>query len=368
MNGTDATWVWLGMAAVLPLAFCIRDGIIAWWLIRTAIGRSPSTSPAVAAPAPAGSQPAVASGDAAAALRFTDITATSFAGAADSTSSRTSAYGGGIISGDTQLGAALPYHFPGTPPTIRVQYNGKSAIVPIRDVGPWNTNDPYWTRPAPSRPQAETGRDASGRKTNLAGLDLTPATWKALGYTGDANNAKAKVSWDFTAAQPAPATPGAAPPWLVLVRKLRDINVHATHDSAIIMSWPALIAQKYPEMAEYCKGYVHDTTPWCGLTVAAALAATGVRPQFGAGDTDKFLWAASWLQFGTAVQGAPQPGDILIFQWSGGGHHVTLYDHAVEGDASYHCTGGNQGDSHSVTTEAMSMKNCIGVRRPASAS
>ena len=58
------------------------------------------------------------------------------------------------------------------------------------DIGPWNTNDPYWE--AHKRPQAESGTDMRGRRTNRAGIDLTPATARALGIDG-----KGVVDWEF---------------------------------------------------------------------------------------------------------------------------------------------------------------------------
>jgi lysozyme family protein len=165
---------------------------------------------------------------------------------------------------------------------------------------------------------------------------------------------------------PAISPPATGAPWLTLARSL--VGTHAHSDNAIIMAWPKAIAAKFPDMADYCARYTHDSVPWCGLTVAYVMAMSGVRPQFGATDTDKFLWADAWRQFGTAVDpstgSGPQPGDVLVFKWAGGGEHVTLYDHE-EDDTYYHCTGGNQGSGHVVSTEAMPMANCIAIRRPA---
>jgi uncharacterized protein (TIGR02594 family) len=158
---------------------------------------------------------------------------------------------------------------------------------------------------------------------------------------------------------PAPAT-GA--PWLALARS--QIGTHATNDNATIIAWPKAIAAKYPDMADYASRYVHDSTPWCGVFVAWALSTNNIRPVFGPTDTDKWMWADAWRQFGTAVTGDPQPGDVLVFKWAGGGEHVTFYDH-MEDDNYYHCTGGNQGSSHVVSTESMPMANCIAIRRPA---
>lgn len=81
---------------------------------------------------------------------------------------------------DTDLGIALPSrealnHW------VEVYYpeTGKRVTVEVIDVGPWNIKDPYWVRG--KRPSAETGTDAWGRKTNLAGIDLSYQTWLALG-------------------------------------------------------------------------------------------------------------------------------------------------------------------------------------------
>jgi hypothetical protein len=306
--------------------------------------------------------------------RNTGIVTTSFAGSNDTVSARTSAYDGKIIDGDRELAASLPAHGMARR-LIRVFYKGRTVDAPVRDVGPWNgdpisTDDPYWNTGA--RPQAETGTDKIGRKTNGAGLDLTPAAWTALGYVGNPQKAEEKVDWDFVdyldgKAPPAPVLPaptGAVPAHLVLMRKLRDMGVHADHDSAIILGWPSAIGNKFPEMADYCKGYVHDSTPWCGLTVAYVMAMSGIRPQFGPTDTDRFLWADAWRQFGAAVE-TPQPGDVLVFKWAGGGHHVTLYDHETSGN-SYDCTGGNQGSGHVLSTEPLPMQNCTAIRRPSS--
>ena len=111
-----------------------------------------------------------------------------------------SAYGGPII--DNMPGCALPFHFHGDRQTVRVtsRTNGKSVDCAIVDVGPWNTNDPYWQNGA--RPQAETGVDMDGRKTNRAGIDLTLAAASAIQLDG-----KGLVDWEFVQSPTSTETP-----------------------------------------------------------------------------------------------------------------------------------------------------------------
>jgi uncharacterized protein (TIGR02594 family) len=119
-----------------------------------------------------------------------NITATQFGG-------QTSAYGGPID--DNSPGVALPYHFTGARPRVRVTnvHNGLTVDCDIVDVGPWNTNNPYWQTGA--RPQAESGTDLGQtggvRKTNGAGIDLTLAADKAIQLNG-----KGTVDWCFITA------------------------------------------------------------------------------------------------------------------------------------------------------------------------
>jgi Putative peptidoglycan binding domain len=120
---------------------------------------------------------------------FHGITATVFGGASDV---NRSAYTNKLLN-DTDLYVALPYRFrDAVRPKVKVTNpkTGVSAIAPIEDVGPWNTSDPYWLDGA--RPQAESGTDRTGRKTNLAGIDLSPALAKRLGISG-----KGVVDWSF---------------------------------------------------------------------------------------------------------------------------------------------------------------------------
>jgi N-acetylmuramoyl-L-alanine amidase len=118
-----------------------------------------------------------------------NIIATVFGGASDY---NVSAYDEDKVLNDTDLYVALPDRFEGERPQVRV-YNyatGISATAEIWDVGPWNTDDPYWA--TDTRPQAESGTDMTGRTTNGAGIDLSPALAEALGVDG-----MGKVDWQF---------------------------------------------------------------------------------------------------------------------------------------------------------------------------
>jgi hypothetical protein len=150
------------------------------------------------------------------------------------------------------------------------------------------------------------------------------------------------------------------PLWLQVMRDIT--GTHEMRDNPVILAWPRAIAAAYPEMASYCAGYTHDSISWCGLAVAYAMTKAGIKPVFGATDTSRFLWALAWKGFGEVVPaGQEQPGDVVIFVWDDGGHHVSLLE-SVEG-ATYVCRGGNQSDQVKVSNFAA--RNCVGIRRPA---
>lgn len=82
---------------------------------------------------------------------------------------------------------------------VRLTYNGRSVVVPVWDVGPWNTKDDYWNPnrrygdlPV-GRPMAHAayydnyngGRDESGRSVREPnGIDIADGTfWDDLGMT-----------------------------------------------------------------------------------------------------------------------------------------------------------------------------------------
>jgi uncharacterized protein (TIGR02594 family) len=167
-------------------------GLIGYWwpksepLPTTGTVIMPAGSPVSIQQAPAdiGAAPAM-SGAAASAIQK-NIIATMFGG-------QKSAYGGAID--DNKPGVALPFRFEGARPQVvvtNVKNPSLSVVCDIVDIGPWNDvpGDPYWQTGA--RPEAESGKDQRGRKTNGAGIDLTLAAAKAAGIDG-----KGLVNWSF---------------------------------------------------------------------------------------------------------------------------------------------------------------------------
>ncbi|RRR73861.1 MAG: hypothetical protein EI684_08200 [Candidatus Viridilinea halotolerans] len=102
--------------------------------------------------------------------------------------------------------------------SVRVTYRGRSVVVPVWDVGPWNTSDEYW---GPRRqrysdlpvgvPMAQAayyngyngGRDEQGRRINNPnGIDIGDGTfWDDLRMT---NNDWVEVSFLWLGADPGP--------------------------------------------------------------------------------------------------------------------------------------------------------------------
>jgi hypothetical protein len=113
------------------------------------------------------------------------VMASVFGGASDR---ETSAYDGHLIT-DTEICLSLPWRFAGTRPRGRITNRLTHQFVEgsVEDIGPWNgttaaKSDRYLLEGR--RPQAETGRDLTGRRTNLAGVDLSPALARAIGIDG----------------------------------------------------------------------------------------------------------------------------------------------------------------------------------------
>jgi hypothetical protein len=62
---------------------------------------------------------------------------------------------------------------------VEVRYRQRAIVVPVLDVGPWNIDDAYWR--TGERPAAERSRGYYRTPSNRAGIDLSDATFAALG-------------------------------------------------------------------------------------------------------------------------------------------------------------------------------------------
>lgn len=80
--------------------------------------------------------------------------------------------------------------------------NKPDAVIPVGHVGPWNGggwnnkfDDPYWRKK--HRPQAESGIDLQGKKTDKSGIQLSHQLWNLLELKG---KKRVYVDWHFVAA------------------------------------------------------------------------------------------------------------------------------------------------------------------------
>lgn len=74
---------------------------------------------------------------------------------------------------------------------LRNLANDKTVVALVLDCGPWNVDDHDYVF-GTARPQAESGTDKSGRKTNGAGIDLGEFVWRTLGMADNG-----QVEWSF---------------------------------------------------------------------------------------------------------------------------------------------------------------------------
>ncbi len=90
--------------------------------------------------------------------------------------------GGRMASGEIirtgALFVALP-HRSALRRDVEIRYQGRGMVVPVLDVGPWNTDDAYWSDG--QRPAAERGRGTFRKPANPSGIDLSDATFASLG-------------------------------------------------------------------------------------------------------------------------------------------------------------------------------------------
>lgn len=126
-------------------------------------------------------------------------------------------------------------------------------------------------------------------------------------------------------------------------------------DNPAIIGWREEIARRFPEMAEYARLYRSDATPWCGYAMGYVMARCGARPPFGAAQTERFMWAEAWKDWGDPVEIADaRPGDVVVLR-----RHVTMLDRR-QGDVLI-CIGGNQADQ--VKESRYPVGDVLAVRR-----
>jgi uncharacterized protein (TIGR02594 family) len=157
--------------------------------------------------------------------------------------------------------------------------------------------------------------------------------------------------------------PDAAPSWLATMQGLdgTEWSPDDGEPNPKIQKWLEAISSTYPTMASYCDSVLHDDYfSWCGLTVGYCMNQAGIAPVFGTSDTGRFLYAQAWLGWGKPV-GIPQLGDVVVFDFGGGDHHVTLFE-KDNGDGSWSCHGGNQ--THEVKLTNFPKSKVMGIRHP----
>jgi hypothetical protein len=84
----------------------------------------------------------------------------------------------GLVITPEALFVALP-HRRALGKHVEVRYRNRAVVVPVLDVGPWNIDDDYWA--TSRRPASERSRGAYRTPSNRAGIDLSDATFAALG-------------------------------------------------------------------------------------------------------------------------------------------------------------------------------------------
>jgi hypothetical protein len=62
--------------------------------------------------------------------------------------------------------------------SVELRHGTRVLVVPVLDVGPWNTDDAYWLNG--HRPAAEQGRGRYRVPANTAGIDLSDPVFEAL--------------------------------------------------------------------------------------------------------------------------------------------------------------------------------------------
>ncbi len=146
-------------------------------------------------------------------------------------------------------------------------------------------------------------------------------------------------------AEAAPAPLTGDPAWILWAKKQLGVKeVPGAGDNPEIISWFHLTT--LPEE------YWHDATAWCAVFINAGLFLNGVKGL-------RSARAKDWLGFGRAVE-TPRKGDVVVFKWSDGSHHVAYF--LALKDDRVQVIGGNQ--SNAVTETTYPLGNVAGFQRP----
>ena len=139
------------------------------------------------------------------------------------------------------------------------------------------------------------------------------------------------------------------PVWITLARKyLGTKEAAGTADNPLIVSWDKLMTTLPASMD-------HDATPWCAIFVHAMLLLSGYK-----GKIIESALAVDWRKFGVHVDD-PRAGDVVVFDFGGGDHHVAFVISVTGG--MVHVIGGNQSDA--VTLASYSTDYVMEYRRAA---
>lgn len=126
-----------------------------------------------------------------------------------------------------------------------------------------------------------------------------------------------------------PATPSAAPPWLMQMNAILGLyELPGERDN------PAIIAMARACGGNIAKTYKHDSIAWCALTVNWCLISSGQKG-------DDSLWALDFSKYGTRLAG-PAVGAIATKKREGGGHVFIVVGKTAAGKIVGR--GGNQSD------------------------
>src|SRR5262245_45430947 len=102
------------------------------------------------------------------------------------------------------------------------------------------------------------------------------------------------------------------PNWLAVMRAITGMTEQSGSGSnPRILHMADAIAREYPAQANYCAQYTSDDIAWCGLTVAYCVTIAGYEPQFGDTDTERWMWAQSWAEWGDELD-EPKQGCIVV--------------------------------------------------------